>query len=333
MEYLEKIRKITAIFLADELDYTQLQKACQEYKTLLLQFSAIDLDNENNRTDIHFENGKAIGTTWAAACVDDLMRTRKFVRGIFQAVEQLLKEKTKPIQILYAGTGPFATLIVPLLTAYSPEEIQFTLLEINANSMEDLKRVIEKLDAQAYVNNIICENAITYQIADENQPDLLISETMLHALIKEQQVPIMLNLAAQIKPETLIIPASINLNVVWMNSQVIYAESTEKQEKTRTIAPLLQFNLKNMQAYIAQNKAINDYQIQQTVPLSDDIPKAFNQLAISTTIQIFEEEYLNFNESGLTIPYILANREDVEDSTAIQLQYELMPSPNWKIIY
>ena len=68
------------------------------------------MENDRNREDIHLANGKALGTSWAARCVDDIIRTKKFVAGVYQAVQKLLNEyPEKTVHILYAGTGPFAT--------------------------------------------------------------------------------------------------------------------------------------------------------------------------------------------------------------------------------
>ena len=326
MNYLKQLKDITATFLTKQIDYQQLREACQQYKALLIELSAIDLEEETNREDIHFEYGKAIGTTWAAACVDDIMRTRNFIRGVFQAVYQLQAERSEPIQILYAGTGPFATLILPLFTAFSPAEIQVIFLEVNPNSVACLRRVLQKLEAEAYVQKIIQADATTLQLDADLQPDLVLSETMLHALIKEQQVPIMLNIVPQIPPHALLIPSNIQLDLAWVN-----LTAPTLSEKFQAITKLLHFDKTSMQNYIATKREVNDYSLAISTPLAAPKSADFSQLAILTTIHIFGEEWLQMNESSLTIPYIIMDAHQQKIPATLELSYRLQPSPDWRI--
>ena len=79
------------------------------------------------RNDVYGETGMALGTLWAALCVDDMIRTKMFVKGLIEAVEDIMKKKEGPVHILYAGTGPFATLILPTLASYTSDQVQCTL--------------------------------------------------------------------------------------------------------------------------------------------------------------------------------------------------------------
>lgn len=81
------------------------------------------------------------------------------MRGIFAAVKHLHHKKTKPVRILYAGTGPFATLVLPLITKYSPEDLQLILLEVNPQTIVHLKQLIKSLGIENYIEKIICEDA------------------------------------------------------------------------------------------------------------------------------------------------------------------------------
>ena len=59
-----------------------------------------DMDNKEGRKDIEYENGKALGTFWAALCLDDLVRTRQFIRGIDKAIKDKKKRKTNTYSTL-----------------------------------------------------------------------------------------------------------------------------------------------------------------------------------------------------------------------------------------
>ena len=66
MKDLQKLHRLTAILLKEEINYLQLRSAVSAYKDLLITTSGLDLDQEENRVDIQLGNGKALGATWAA---------------------------------------------------------------------------------------------------------------------------------------------------------------------------------------------------------------------------------------------------------------------------
>jgi hypothetical protein len=72
--------------------------------------------------------GLAIDTRSAALCIFDMMRTRKFLLGIRDAIDEKLRiDPGQPVTILYAGTGPFATLLTPLITVFRPDQLQMVV--------------------------------------------------------------------------------------------------------------------------------------------------------------------------------------------------------------
>ena len=149
MELQKEIIRITSEYFNDHLDYQKLSIASKEYKNLLNGICGQNMDVENGRNDIDLDNGKALGTFWAALCMDDMIRTRRFIRGINKAIQEKIN-KQKSLHILYAGTGPFATLILPFIFRYPKEDMKYTLLEINPFSFEILKDVILKLGLKDY---------------------------------------------------------------------------------------------------------------------------------------------------------------------------------------
>jgi len=202
MDIQKKIINVTSEYFEDHIDYMKLSNTTKEYKSVLEGFCNQDMDIEEGRNDIMFDNGKALGTFWAALCLDDMMRTRQFIRGINEAIKEKINTQ-KPIHILYAGTGPFATLILPFIFRYSKQQIKYTFLEINPFSFKILQNLISKLGLEDYDITLLKADATKYKIDSENEPDIIISETMQNALAKEQQVPIFLNLMSQVKDRDL----------------------------------------------------------------------------------------------------------------------------------
>ena len=219
--YQETLRKIAKVLIAPTIDYEQLSKAIFQLREFYLKISEVDLENDMNRKDIHLSNGKALGTSWAARCVDDIIRTKKFVSGVYQAVQKLLGEHPeKRVHILYAGTGPFGTLVTPLTTLFSSDQLQFTFLELNSVSYQKIQQVVKRMEIESYVRRIVQTDASSYQIPINEKVDILLSETMQNGLKKEQQVPIIYNLLRQIDYEVILIPELIELQLAVMNPTI-----------------------------------------------------------------------------------------------------------------
>lgn len=300
----------------------QLVETLKSYKALLLKATDINLESEEHKQDIHSHNGIAIGTTWAAACIDDFVRTKQFIKGIQYSIEDIKKTKKEIIHILYAGTGPFATLILPILSQYNPEQIQVTLLDINPKSIKNLRSVINYFELKNYVKSIVCTDATKYKIKE--QPDIILSETMQNSLLKEQQVPIMLNLISQVDKNTIIIPKNIELTLGYVKRKVDFdLKGVEKQYKT--IAPILNFNQSHVYNYLKNNCA-TDYSLEKNIVLQENNDKDYSTLAILTKIEVVDNININYNESGLTIPHFLFDTRETKPKK-ITLKYVLEPAP------
>ena len=197
-ENIDKLRHITEILLNPEDDYSQLTKAIDDLYSLFLSASGLEVDDTENRDDVYLSKGKAIGSTWAAMCVKEIMRTKCFLRGLYAGIKAAQKRFPNTcIHVLYAGTGPFATLAMPMTTVFTSDEITFTFLEINPISIQHLKRNINAFDALDYINDIIQCDATTYQANNIMPIHIVLTETMQNALQKEPQVSIAMNLVPQ----------------------------------------------------------------------------------------------------------------------------------------
>lgn len=307
LDHLTKLKAISAVFLSDAESFSQLQAGCLEYKSQLLELSGLDLDDFSGKADIFLENGKALGTTWAAMCIDDFIRTQRFVKGLFEAVQSLKSAGRKPIHILYAGCGPFASLALPIMLHFSNADVQFTLLEINPLSFEKVKKVIAVLGLESYIKRLELVDATKYRIPQTDAIDILLSETMQRALSEEQQVPILLNLLSQIENEVLLIPENISLE--WGILTPIHTDGF-----TNSIPTIKLGNIATLSTTgITQNDLIRHWKNGQTrfwentFSLSKEQVGTRGQLAILTEIQVFGNERITYNQSGLSTPLILVD--------------------------
>ncbi len=324
MNLREKIINATSEYFENNIDFLKLSDASKKYKQVLEEISDQNMNIEKGRNDIHFDNGKALGTFWAALCLDDLIRTRQFIRGIDKAIKEKINTQ-KPLHILYAGTGPFATLLLPFILRYAKEDIKYTFLEINPFSFDLLKELILKLDLEDYDITLVNEDATKYQIDTKNEPDIIISETMQNALVKEQQVPIFLNLMSQVKKDTIFIPEKIELSIGMQKAGLpIEAPNEKRFFKEESVFEVSKDSLFPLTQELNEKFTFDKKQL----IIKNEKLKGFNHLLLITEIQIYKEEKITINESGLTTPMFIKNiPENLQDSIVIDTQYQISSDP------
>ncbi len=323
--------KYIAEILVDEgeIDYLKLTNALKDLKEKLLSIGIDDISNRAHQEDIQLNSGIALGTYWAVLCIDDMMRTKRFIQGLYQAVRDVQKVKHTPVNVLYAGTGPYATLALPIMAILSPNEIQFTLLEVNEISFSYLTDVIEKLELSRYVTKLANKDATAYQIDDPESIDIILSETMQSGLLNEQQVPICYNLVRQAPKETILIPSSIDLNLCLVNAtqqhQFTLGESTETYY--RELGTF--FNLSSRS--INESNQVKDFDRKHHFESKQfEFPKDaehYNRLSVFTQIKIYKES-LKPSECALTTPIILKELDKIDKLKTIDIHYCVSESPS-----
>jgi len=330
----EGLREIAKVLIAPTIDYEQLSKAIIQLKEFYLKISEVDLENDKNREDIHLSNGKALGTSWAARCVDDIIRTKKFISGVYQAIQKLLGEfPEKTVHILYAGTGPFATLITPLTALFSSDQLQCTLLELNTVSYQKAQQVVQYLGIAHYVRRIVQADATTYQIPFDERIDILLSETMQNALKREQQVPIIYNLLRQIDYEVILIPEVIELQLAGMNAALNQERMLHGSKKpcNQVLGSFFKLDVPSVRAFYTNHQHLaNTHRFpDQYFKITEDLRKNFPELYVFTRLCVYQNIEILPSESGLTIPYRLTDLDDQEEKiTTISVAYELGEEPD-----
>lgn len=311
-----EIIRITASYLDDTIDYLKLSTTTQEYKKLLYSLADTELDNYKGRQHIYMENGKAIGPLWAAMCLDDIMRTRQFVRGINKAIADKLAVKKEPLHILYAGTGPFATLILPLIFRYPKEKIKYTFLEVNPISYELVQKIMAKLDVEGYSIQFVQADATKFELGKDNLPDIIVSETMQNMLRREQQVPIFMNLMKQAKEDTVFIPEKINLYLASRQSGI-------------SISELNAANYTKLDKVLEISKDILTSKVfkETTTSIKKEQTIGYKDILVLTEIQVYKDEVIDINQSGLTVPLTIGLLSGSNTPQEIKTRYILGNAP------
>lgn len=303
---LSELANIADILYKKDAHYGKIFEASRRLRDLMQIASNKEYVDRIDDDTIYTNSGKAIGIKWAILCVEDIMRTKKFCKGIYMAIKKIKAKKNGKVHILYAGTGPFATLIIPLISRYSSEEISFTLLEINPESFDGLNNTIQYFNAQDYINEMTLCDAIDYKIPKDLHVDILLSETMMHGLKSEQQVAICCKLLSQIENDVIMIPEEVNLNLLAVNSE---KRNRYKQQMNgdlqyfKRLGNLFTINKETIKEHQeAFLSAFPNYKFPETsLSIPSDINLGFDELSIETHIKVFENEVLEIDESSLTV--------------------------------
>lgn len=335
-----RLNEITLDLMSDTAEYFELKNAADQLYDLFSNYSDSEAQKINQTECVLTNNGKAISPFEAGYCVKEFMRTRQFLRGFVLAIREAQTQfPNQVIKILYAGTGPFATLMLPITTLFSSKEIQFTLLEINAVSILNLEKVIEQFDVRLYVMDIIEADAATYQLKDKGVHHILITETMQRALKKEPQVAITVNLLPQIHEHGLLIPENICVSLALVDFQRDMERLQGNEEAIDDyfyeLGDILDFNKQSalLIASLKKEGKVNEYFDCQHIEFPNYIEPRFKHLNMMTEIQVYKEVRLTHNQCSLNLfsPVKLTSEIDVLPKKLI-FEYELsdMPHIRWR---
>lgn len=321
--YRKQLSGCTQQLLAEPPNYSLCREAAFALKALFEQVTTF-VETEPAITHIETENGRAVSTVSAAICIVDFMRTRVFLQGVAEAIAVCRSRyPERPVRILYAGCGPFATLLTPLTSLLAPEIFTAQLLDLNDTSLSILRKTIQAFGMQAYVHSIIHADATQYKVPDDFIPDIIISETMLQALAREPIVNIFAHLAPQC-PAAIMIPGQVTVTAALSNSP------NGSELRFQPLATLMELSAETARHFNqpGQCPAIFNEGVEVNIPA--DYDKQYKRLLLFTFITVFGTHRLQINESSLTLPFQLGRTVSIADFPArMVFRYSRGPVPGF----
>nr|WP_324256847.1 class I SAM-dependent methyltransferase [Cellvibrio fontiphilus] len=272
--------------------------------------------------------GKAVSPTTAAQCAEDVERTRIFMQGVYAAIQQKRQDNNyqlnyQPIDVLYAGTGPFGLLLIPLLPLFDTAQLRVTLLDIHAESLEKLQCLIRFLGVQRFVVRLEQADACVWQSAEKF--DLIISETMRQGLIQEPQVSIFSHLQQFLKADGWLIPEMIRLDL-WLSAGAFPAGNECKNPDVYLGAVF------QLDKTTAVQLGHGDNACAQGSLLIPQYDLLLQDLKLTTFIQVFGAYQLHDNQSQLTLPLYERNARVLPNSV-LHFRYVLGAYPQCVFTY
>ncbi len=286
----------------------------------------------------------------AITAFDDIIRSSRYLKGVDKAIETLIKKfPGEKINIVYAGCGPLAPLVLPLCAKYSPDEISITLVDIYDATIEFVKGIVKSLGFEKYIAGYELCDAVAYKFPDGKKLHLVVTETMQSALKKEAQFAISWNMAGQLAKGGIMIPEEVKVDFVVMDPgkefdyikekyyepyNKFIIDETELEQFRKEKISLVKLNAENLNKLAGQYKD-EEYPIPERIKLGEfiipeNLENFYNPM-LTTAITIFEDVCLKEYQSGLTHPMAIYINERFEDLEKIVLYYNFPMEPG--IIY
>lgn len=288
-------------------------------------------------------HGLAIDPYSAGTCLNDIVRSTQYTRGLYTAIKDLHEIITdRPVHIVYAGSGPYAPFVMAMATQFSSNQVQFTIIDIHEESLDVVKSIAEELDFQDYFRKYVHADAVTYQVEDELPVDIGLAECLNKGLIKEPQVAISMNLVNQMEDHGIMIPEKISVDAYLVNPNVEFSFLTKKNgervfDRAGAVKQRLYVgHLMNLSKPLIRNLIIitdanlnNNYNVQLgdfPVEVEDN---GTNTMMYSTTVTTYGHHVIDEYQSGLTQPHIVNEKQAVRTSCTLHFVYKLCEAPGF----
>ena len=284
--------------------------------------------NKENHTDT--PHGKACSSDVAAMCTIEFMRNYRFQVGILKAIQNKISS-SGPVELLYAGSGPFGSLVVPLLLFLQPNQIQVTIIDIHQESLDRLKRLVNVLKLSNFITDYHLADATDWQPDNGKTFDIIVSETMKAMLEQEPQVAVFVNLEKFLKLNGTLIPEKISIKAWLVDSSTEYNQTLGRENTSPVIPPICIANMFSLDRSTV--KAIRENGAERTskgkFTLPEDIKK-FNLIQYSTDIQVYDNVVLGKKECSLTCPKVVPIDHYLADEE-IHYEYRMGSYPKFSI--
>lgn len=322
----------TEIALSDNSTWNEKRNALIALHNLFVTMGAADaLDSFNEEEHTWLPSGFAINPVSAGVCMLEVNRTQSFVAALKEAItDRLKKHPGKTVHVLDAGCGPYALLCLLTIPFFTPQQVQFTVLDVFENNLSSVRKLVTELSVEPYFCETLLEDAAVYQIPTEKEIHIVISETMKSALFKEPQAAITLNLAPQLPAGGVFIPRKIDVDLRMVHRRL-------RNDWRRRIINIEDIDYSQFETPIGNVLTLSTDQKNGDLLHQNDssfmVPEHFNpdlhHLELFTTITLYKDQLLTRYNSSITLPVTLIKHfeHSIEPGSILHFRYQLTGVP------
>ena len=328
---MNQLKRLTESLLDPRSPAYSLRPEVVEMTAILAssQTSGIARQKDITHRETRTASGLAVSPTMAIMCIDDYVRTIQFIRGTHAAIVAIRKRISgRPVRILYAGCGPYATLAVPLMTIFSPNEATFSILDVHPESIASAKSIVDTLGFADSVAGFATADAGSYKVGTDWPPDIILMEIMNVCLKSEPQVAVTRHLLRQ-APQAILVPEEIRVDLTLVNPSREFDPDCLEQERaanSRDRIPVAS-------VFVVNRETVHSWgdQCSERLPASavqmPAFPEHRYEPMLFTVIRIYEDHVLKDYDSGLTCPRPLSIEGAIKPGDTIRFHYELGSHP------
>lgn len=316
-----QLRKLTDQLLHSD-SQGGLLAACTELHRLGTALTGLDPNSVDAllSMDTNLDCGRAIAPRNAGLCIVDFARTVAFGRGVDAAVVELRRRfPDERLEILYAGCGPFAPLIVTLLDRYVPTDLRVTLLDIHQESLDAAAKIVRAFDFEPFIADFVRADASMYR--HPNPTHLVICEMLAQALRSEPQVAVTANLAPQVIAGGYFLPERITVDFCLEAPRPNFESDGNGVDRTLG-ARLMDLNAESIRGGVP----VDFSPVVVTVP---DVDLIRYRPQLLTTVNVFGTIALRDRDAGITYPLNLTIPQ-LAPGDRIEFTYETGRHPQFK---
>ena len=285
--------------------------ACAElYET----FTTAANTTDGNAESLRLAAGLALSPALAGQCLLDGPRTSAFVRATLAAIREAARRfAPSTVEVVYAGTGPFAPLALLVIPFLGTLPVRFTLLDANPGAVQSVDALVRAFGCAQSIRAIVCTDATTYRHPSEIH--VIVSETMQRTLRDEPFVAILRNLRPQLAAGGIVVPERVTVDLAVFDAA---SEQARWQGRPPASSPVSHGKVFEVDA---AGESPSDDQGATTLTVRHDASAGPQWLGLVTRVLVHKEIVLEPYVSGLTTPEILWHFSPMTRDTTISFQY------------